>query len=343
MPFGIIAPDIGIDLGTSYVRLFVKGKGIVLSEPTLMVVSADKHMDILAAGEEARIMLGRTTENILPVLPISVGVIADFEMTVLFLRYMIRKAIGTSYLSRPRVAITVPCGLTPVERRAVEEATKEAGTRQVHIVEQPFAAAIGTGLPVYDPRGSLVLNVGGGVTEADLISLGSSVVSRSVRVAGMKMDDAIVNYLKKTFGILINERIAQDLKMDMGNAVEPMESQRAMLRGRDLVTGLPMTVEVTSLQIYEALQEVVEEILLAIRWVLERTPPELATDVLETGIYLTGGGAQLMGLAHYIATELGIPVLLAREPEHCAVLGVGHLVEDFEQLRNLDKAREMEE
>lgn len=334
MAFGFVAPDIGIDLGTCNVRVFVKGKGIVLSEPTLLVVSNDAQREVLAVGEDARIMLGRTTQEIMTVLPVNEGVIADFDMTEIMLRYFVRRAIGAYHLTRPRVAITVPCGLSPVERRAVDEAMRAAGARAVFVVEQPFAAAIGTGLPVYDPVGSLVVDMGGGVTEVALISMGGTVASRSIRVAGNKMNDSIVNTLKQLFGILVSDRTAEDLKLDLGSAVQPGE-QRVMVRGRDVVTGLPMTVEITALQVYEALREPLGQILEALRWVLERTPPELAADVLRNGIHLTGGAAQLPGLDTYLASELGIPVMLAKESADAVALGVGYLAENLELLARI--------
>jgi rod shape-determining protein MreB len=258
-------------------------------------------------------------------------------MTELMLRYFIRKAIGGGYLSKPRMVITVPCGLTDVERRAVNEAARVAGARSVHIVDQPFAAALGTGLPVYDPMGSMLVNIGGGTTEAVLISMNGIVVSRSIRTAGNKLDEAIVNYIKRVYNMLISERTAESLKMDLGAAVPPTEPIRAMVRGRDLVTGLPMTIEIDSLQIHDALKEPLAEIVLAVRWVLERTPPELAVDVLRTGIYLTGGSAQLNGMDVLIASELGIPVLIAHEASDCAALGVGYLAENVELIARIGK------
>ena len=337
MPFGIVAPDLGIDMGTCNFRLSIKGKGIVIYEPTLAVVRNDAKRQVVAVGEDARILLGRTPDDLLTIRPLSDGVIADFDMTEIMLRYFLRKAIGGPYLVKPRLVITVPCGLTAVERRAVDEAARLAGARSVHIVDQPFAAAIGTGLPVHEAVGSMLVDIGGGTTEAVLLSLNNIVVSRSVRVAGNKMDEAIVNYMKRTYNILISDRAAEDLKRDLGSALPPSENYASMVRGRDLVTGLPMTVEVLPQQIYDALQEPLTAVVNAIRWVLERTPPELAVDVSRTGIYLTGGSAQLPGIDKLIAMELGIPVMIAREPSDSVALGIGYLAENIELITRIGK------
>jgi len=333
----LLAPDIGIDLGTCNFRLSVKGKGIVIYEPTIAVVRNNAKREILAIGIDAQVLLGRTSEETLTIRPLVDSVIADFDMTELMLRYFIRKGIGGGFLSRPRMVITVPCGLTDVERRAVNEAARVAGARSVHIVDQPFAAAIGTGLPVYDPTGSMLVNIGGGITEAALISLNGVVVSRSIRVAGNKMDEAIVNYVKRVYNMLISDRTAEALKMDLGSAIQPADPIKAMVRGRDLLTGLPMTVELDSVQVHEALREPLTAIVGAVRWVLERTPPELAVDVLRTGIYLTGGSAQLTGIDVLIASELGIPVLIANEASDCAAQGVGYLAENIEMIARIGK------
>lgn len=343
MAWGIVAPDIGIDLGTCNFRLSVKGKGILIYEPTLAVVQNNTKRDILAIGLDAQIMLGRTSEDTLTIHPLVDSVIADFDMTELMLRYFIRKAIGSAYLSKPRMVITVPCGLTDVERRAVNEAARVAGARSVHIVDQPFAAAIGTGLPVYDPMGSMLVNIGGGTTEAVLISLNGIVVSRSIRIAGNKMDESIVNYIKRVYNMLISDKTAESLKMDLGVAMPPPEPLRAMVRGRDLLTGLPMTVEIDSQQIHDALKEPLSAIVSSVRWVLERTPPELAVDVLRSGIYLTGGSAQLPGMDSLIAVELGIPVRIAREASDCAALGVGYLAENIELIARIGKGEPLTE
>jgi rod shape-determining protein MreB len=337
MPFGFVAPDIGIDLGTCNFRLSVKGKGIVVYEPTIAVVRNNAKRDLVAIGADARLLLGRTAEDTLTVRPVVDSVISDFDMTEMMLRYFIRKAIGAGYLGKPRMVITVPCGLTDVERRAVNEAARVVGARAVHTVDQPFAAALGTGLPVYDPTGSMLVNIGGGTTEAALISLNGIVVSRSIRVAGNKMDEAIVNYMKRAYNMLISEHTAEMLKMDLGSAMPPSDPIRTMVRGRDLLNGLPMTVELDSLQIYDALREPLAAIVAAVRWVLERTPPELAVDVLRTGIYLTGGSAQLSGIDALIATELDMPVLIARDASDCAALGVGYLAENVELISRIGK------
>jgi rod shape-determining protein MreB len=334
---GLFAPDIGIDLGTCNFRLTVKGKGIVIYEPTIAVVRNSAKREILAIGIDAQMLLGRTAEETLTIHPLVDSVIADFDMTELMLRYFIRKAIGSGFLSKPRMVVTVPCGLSDVERRAVNEAARVAGARSVHIVDQPFAAAIGTGLPVYDPMGNMLVNIGGGITEAVLISLNGVVVSRSIRVAGNKMDEAIVNYVKRVYNMLISDRTAEALKMDLGAAMRPTDPIKAMVRGRDLLTGLPRTVELDSQQIHDALREPLADVVGAVRWVLERTPPELAADVLRTGIYLTGGSAQLTGIDVLIASELGIPVLIANEAGDCAAQGVGYLAENIELIARIGK------
>jgi rod shape-determining protein MreB len=334
----IVAPDIGIDLGTANTSVYVRGKGIVVNEPTIVVVESDNKRIVKAIGEEARIMKGRATGGIMDIHPLREGVISDFDMTKLMIQYFIREAIGVSHLVKPRVLITVPCSISPIERHAVTEATKVAGARQVHIIEKPFAAAIGSGLPVYEPVGSMVVDIGGGTTDAAVISLGGVVISHSIRVGGVKMDEAIINFIKREFNMLIGDRTAEEVKMDLGSALPIEETRRALVRGRDLITSLPQTTEITSGQVYEALSEPCLAIMSAIKWVLERTPPELAGDVMRSGIHLTGGGALLFGMDQYIASELGIPVLLAKEPMDCAAMGIGYLAENIEILHRIGKS-----
>ncbi len=334
----IVAPDIGIDLGTSNTLVYVRGKGIVVSEPTVVVVESDNKRNVKAIGEEARIMKGRITGGVIDIHPLREGVISDFDMTKIMIQYFIREAIGVSHLLKPRVLITVPCSISNIERHAVMEAAKVAGARQVHIIEKPFAAAIGSGLPVYDASGSMIVDIGGGTTDVAVISLGGLVISHSIRVGGVKMDEAIINFIKREFNMLIGDRTAEEVKMDLGSALPLEEERKALVRGRDLITSLPQTTEISSTQVYDALSEPCMAVLSAIKWVLERTPPELSADVMRTGIHLAGGGALLFGMDQYIASELGIPVLLAKEPTDCAAMGIGYLAENIELLHRIGKS-----
>ena len=333
----IIAPDIGIDLGTSNTLIYVKNKSILIDEPTLVVVGSGKKRPVKAFGEDARVMLGRTSGEEMAVHPLEDGVIKDYNMTHYMLEFFIRKAIGSSRLVRPRGLITVPCRCKELERRAVREAAYGAGIRKgaLYLIDKPFAAALGSGLPVFEPRGSMVVDIGGGTTDVAVISLGGVVVARSVRVGGVKMDAAIINYIKRKFNLEISERTAEELKIDLGAALQPNDNRRAYVRGLDLVTNLPQTIELNSTMVYEALKAPCQAILAAIQYVLERTPPELAGDVMRSGIHLTGGGSLLSGLDRFIATELDMPVLLAREPLDCAALGVGHLAENTDLLQRM--------
>ena len=333
----IIAPDIAIDLGTSNTRVYVKNKGIVLNEPTLMVVQDGKKKTVKAFGDDARLMLGRTMGDVSAVRPMEGGVIRDYDMAEYMLEFFIRKSIGSSRLVRPRGWITIPSSVTAVERKVVREAAEAAGIRRgaLHLIDKPFAAALGTGLPVFEPKGSMVVDIGGGTTEAAVISLGGIVISKSIRSGGIKMDEAIIDYVKREFNMLIGDRTAEDVKFDLGAALQMNDTRRAFVRGRDLVTNLPQTVEINSNMVYEALRDPCQEILAAIQFVLERTPPELAGDVMRGGIHLTGGGSLLCGMDRFIATELDMPVLLAKEPMECAVTGIGHLSENIDWLQRM--------
>ena len=336
----IVAPDIGIDLGTANTQVYVKKKGIVINEPSLLVADRGGRHAVRAIGEEARVMLGRTSADVVAVRPLSDGMIRDFDMTQYMLQYFLRKAIGVSRLVKPRAIMTVPCRISPIERRAMRKAAVYAGIRdnQITMVEKPFASAYGSGLPVFDPVGSMVVDIGGGTTEAAVISLGGIVVSRSIRIGGIKMDEAIISYIKREFNMLIGDRSAEDVKTALGSALPLKEDRRVLVRGRDMITNLPQTTEITSSQVYEALKAPCQAILAAIQHCLERTPPELAGDVLKSGIHLTGGGALLFGLDQYIASELDMPVLLARDPMNSAALGAGHLADHIELLHRIGKS-----
>lgn len=334
---GFVAHDLGVDLGTSNTLVYVKHKGIMISEPTIVVVDAGNERKVRAVGDDAKIMLGRTTEGVMAVRPMREGVITDFDMTEIMIQYFMRKAIGSSYLVKPRLFLSYPCSISAIERRAVGEAAKYAGSRKVLLVEKPFAAALGSGLPVFDPNGCMVVDIGGGTTDAAVISLGGVVISHSVRVGGVKMDEAIIDFIKREFNILIGDRTAEEVKLDLGSALPLRDERRARIRGRDMVTNLPQTTEITSTQIYEALHEPCLAILGAIKWVLERTTPELAADIMHNGLYLTGGGSLLYGMDQLIASELGIPVLLSKEPMDCAALGLGNIIENYELLEHLGR------
>ena len=336
----IIAPDIGIDLGTANTQVYVRRKGIVIDEPSLLVVDRTGRHAVRAIGEEAWALLGRTAADVTSVRPLSDGMIRDFDMTQYMLQYFVRKAIGASRLVKPRAIMTIPCRVSPIERRAVRKAAVYAGVRQgqLHLVEKPFAAAIGSGLPVFEPTGSMVVDIGGGTTEAAVISLGGIAVSRSIRIGGVKMDESIIAYVKREFNMLIGDRTAEDVKIALGSALPLKEERRVLVRGRDMITNLPQTAEISSSAVYEALKGTCQAILGAIQNVLERTPPELAGDVMKSGIHLTGGASQLFGLDQYIASELDMPVLLARDPMGCAALGAGHLADNIELLHRIGKS-----
>lgn len=331
------APDIGIDLGTSNTVVYVRGRGIVISEPTMVVVDSNNKRNVRAVGDEAKFLLGRTSDALTVVKPLKNGSIADFDMTEMLIRYFIRKAIGVSHVIKPKVVVSIPVGLPAVSRKAVSEAAEVAGAKTVFLVEKPFAAAIGSGLPVYEPVGSMVVDIGGGTTDVAVVSLGGLVVAQSIQVGGAKMDEAIINYIKREFNMLIGDRTAEDVKLDLAAAMPLSEGRHVRIRGRDLLSPQAMDIEFTSAQAHEAIKEPCRAILAAIKWVLERTPPELAADIMRSGVHLTGGGAQLFAMDQFIATELGIPVLIAKEPEDCTVMGLGYLVENMQLLQNLGK------
>lgn len=316
----------GIDLGTASVLVYVRGRGIVLSEPS--VVAIDKNTDrILAVGEQARQMLGRTPANIVAIRPMRDGVIADYEVTEAMLKYFINRVYGRGWrLFRPYVMICVPAEVTSVEKRAVIEAALSAGAKKANLIEEPMAAAIGAGLSVEEPGGNMVVDIGGGTTDVAVISLGGIVVSESLRVAGNKMDEAIVRYIRKNYNLMIGERTAEDLKIQIGSAYPPQEPLSLNIRGRDLINGLPKSISVTSMEVMEAIEEPVSSIVEAVKSVLERTPPELAADIIDRGILLTGGGALLRGLDELLTKSTGMPVKVADDPISCVAIGTGKAV-----------------
>jgi len=327
----------GIDLGTANTLVFVKGKGIVLQEPSVVALHRESG-SVLAVGEEAKRMIGRTPGNIVAIRPMKDGVIADFEVTQTMLRYFIRRAHARSLLlQRPIVVIAVPTGVTEVERRAVEGAAMQAGARQVYPVEEPLAAAIGAGLPIEEPRGNMIVDIGGGTTEVAIISLGGIVTSQSIRVAGDEMDEAIVSYIKRTYSLAIGDQTAEMIKIRIGSAHPgdpPTDADESIdVRGRDLISGLPKTLLITAEEVRKALAEPVTAILEAIKVTLERTPPELASDVIDRGIVMTGGGSLLRGLDKLVSQETGMPVIRAEEPLLSVVRGAGKTVEDPKILR----------
>ena len=331
------APDIGIDLGTSNTVVYVRGRGIVISEPTMVVVDSNNKRNVRAVGDEAKFLLGRTSDALTVVRPLKGGSISDFDMTEMLIRYFLRKAIGVSHVVKPKVVVSIPVGLPAVSRKAVTEAAQVAGAKKVFLVEKPFAAAIGSGLPVYEPVGSMVVDIGGGTTDVAVVSLGGIVVAQSIQVGGVKMDEAIINYIKREFNMLIGDRTAEDVKLDLAAAMPLAEGRQVRIRGRDLLSPQAMDIEFTSAQAHEAIKEPCRAILAAIKWVLERTPPELAADIMRSGVHLTGGSAQLFAMDQFIATELGIPVLIAKEPEDCTIMGLGYLVENIQLLSGSNK------
>ncbi len=330
--FGIFSTDIGIDLGTANTLVYLKDHGVVLREPSIVAVKAGT-TQVLAVGEEAKRMLGRTPGNITAIRPLKDGVIADFEITEAMLRHFITKAHGTRRLIRPRVVIAVPSGITEVEKRAVKDSALHAGAREVYLIEEPMAAAIGVGLPVIDPAANMIVDIGGGTTEVAIISLAGIVFSRSVRVAGDELDESIVNYIKRSYNILIGERTAEDIKLQIGSAF-PLEKELTMnVKGRDLVAGLPKTITITSQEIRDALLEPISTIVDAVRITLERCPPELSADLVDHGVVLAGGGALLRGLDQLIAQETGLPVHIAEDPLSAVVEGTGRALQEIEFLR----------
>ena len=323
--------DVGIDLGTSSVLVYVKNKGIVLREPSVVAVEKITGK-IYAVGEEARRMLGRTPGNIVAIRPLRDGVISNFDITERLLRHFLKKVVGTRIFFKPRVVVCVPSGVTEVEKRSVIEATEEAGARHTYLIEEPIAAAIGAGIDISQPRGNMVVDIGGGTTDVAIISLGGSVLSESIKVAGDRFDESIVRYMRKKHNLLIGERTAEDIKIKIGSAYPRPEVVTMNVRGRNLVTGLPKTVEVTSEETEEALREATSQIVEAVHSVLEKTPPELASDIIDRGIVITGGGALLDGISQRFSEVLTVPVMVAETPLDDVAVGSGKLLEHIEEL-----------
>ena len=331
--------DMGIDLGTANTLVFVKGKGIVLSEPSVVAINTTTRK-LLAVGAEAKLMIGRTPGNIVAIRPLKDGVIADFDIAQTMLKKLIEKVTSKSAFTSPRIIVCYPSGVTEVERRAIEDAAKFAGARDVVLMEEPMAAAIGAGLPVAEPTGSMIVDIGGGTTEVAIISLGGIVTSKSLRVAGDELDQSIIAYVKKEFNLLIGERTSEQIKMEIGSAYKIDEENIEMeIKGRDMITGLPKIVVITEDQIRDALKDPVIAIIEAIKTTLERTPPELASDIMDKGIMLTGGGALLKGLDQLIRNETNMPVHIAESPLDCVVLGAGKALENFDELNRSQRGQ----
>lgn len=334
---GWFSNDLAIDLGTANTLVYVRGKGIVLTEPSVVAVRKDERGQnrVLAVGKDAKMMLGKTPGNITAIRPMKDGVIADFEVAEAMLRYFIRKVHNRRTLIRPRVIICIPSGVTQVEKRAVRESAESAGAHEVYLIEEPMAAAIGAGLPITEPVCNMVVDIGGGTTEVAVISLAGIVYSRSVRVGGDKMDLAILQHIKRQYNLLIGERTAELIKTTIGNAFPLGETDKMMIKGRDLVTGIPKTVEVNSDEIRESIQEQIDSILETIKIALEQTPPELAGDIVDRGIVLTGGGALLKNLDHFLRLQTGLPIMLTEDPLSTVVIGSGKALEDIEILKDV--------
>jgi rod shape-determining protein MreB len=327
-----LTPELGIDLGTANILVYMRGKGIVLREPSVVAMSTSTKK-VLAVGEEARMMIGRTPGNIVAIRPMSEGVIADYTTTQRMLEHLINKVIGRKRIFKPRVLVCVPSGVTSVERRAVLQAAREAGAGEAYTIEEPMAAAIGAGLPISNPGGNMVVDIGGGTTDIAVISLEGICISRSLRVGGNKMDEVIMRHIKSAHNLMIGDRTAEEIKIKIGSAY-PLEEEMTMdVRGRDLVAGLPRTVQVTSVEIREALAEPITQIVERVKAVLEQTPPELSADIIERGVWLTGGGALLRGLDRLLSVATDIPVHVAEDPLSCVAIGTGRALEEFPAIR----------
>jgi rod shape-determining protein MreB and related proteins len=329
----LLGRDMAVDLGTANTLVYVRGRGIILNEPSVVAVNV-KDGRPLAVGAEAKRMIGRTPSHIQAIRPLKDGVIADFEICEKMLRYFIQR-VHQRRFAKPRMVICVPSGITGVEQRAVMEAAEYAGARKAYIIEEPMAAAIGAGLPVHEPTGNMVVDIGGGTTEVAVISLGGIVTSQSVRIGGDELDEAIIAYIKKEYSLALGERTAEEIKIALGSAFPLAEELHAEIRGRDLVTGLPKTVVVSTQEIRKAIDEPVSAIIDAVKVTLDKTPPELAADIMEQGIVLTGGGALLHGLDARLQDETGMPIVVARDPLNCVAVGSGQCLEEFEALKQV--------
>jgi rod shape-determining protein MreB len=334
---GMFSNDLAIDLGTANTLVYVKGEGIVMNEPSVVAVQRDMRgaKQILAVGTEAKNMLGRTPGSIVAIRPLKDGVIADFEITEAMLRYFIEKAHNRRTMVKPRVIVCVPFGITEVEKRAVKESAESAGAREVFLIEEPMAAAIGAGLPITEPSGSMIVDIGGGTTEVAVISLAGIVFSKSIRVGGDKMDEAIVSFMKRKYNLLIGERTAEQIKISIGTAYPDDEVQTMHVKGRDMVAGIPKTIEVASEEVREAIAEPVNMIVEAVRVALEQTPPELAADIVDKGIVLAGGGALIKNLDILLREETGLPIMIAEDPLSAVVLGSGKALDQIDILSNV--------
>lgn len=324
--------DMGVDLGTANTLVYIKGRGIVAREPSVVAIDRDTKQ-VLAVGEEAKKMIGRTPGNIIAIRPLKDGVIANFDVTKSMLKYFIKKATKRRTFFQPRVVVCVPSGVTEVEKKAVEDAAVHAGARDAYLIEEPMAAAIGAGLPVHEATGSMIVDIGGGTTEVAIISLGGIVTSKSIRVGGDELDESIVAYIKKEYSLMIGERTAEEIKIRIGTADQNAEETKMDIRGRDMISGLPKTMEISSKEIYEAMKEPIFNIIDSIKSTLEKTPPELASDVMEFGIMLTGGGALLGSLDTLIKDETGMPVHIADEPLDCVAIGTGKALDSIDVLK----------
>jgi len=331
---GLFSKDLAVDLGTANTVVFVKGKGIVLREPSVVAIH-NESKEVIAVGSEAKQMLGRTPGNIVAIRPMRDGVIANFEVTEAMIKHFIRKVHNRKTLVRPRVVIGVPSGITQVEKRAVRDSATSAGAREVYLMEEPMAAAIGVGLPISSPTGNMIVDIGGGTTEVAVISLSGIVYSRSVRVAGDEMDEAIINYIKRKYNLLIGERTAEEIKIRIGSAYPLEEKQELEVKGRDLVAGIPKVLIINDEEIREALREPVSTIVETVKIALERTPPELAADIIDKGIVMAGGSAMLKGLDLLLREETGLPIILAEDPLSAVAIGTGKALDDLELLKKV--------
>ncbi|KXG11472.1 Rod shape-determining protein MreB [Anoxybacillus sp. P3H1B] len=337
--FGLGTRDLGIDLGTANTLVYVKGKGIVVREPSVVALQKDTKQ-IVAVGNEAKNMIGRTPGNVVALRPMKDGVIADYETTAIMMKYYINQATKNKgfFAGKPYVMVCVPYGITAVEERAVIDATRQAGARDAYTIEEPFAAAIGANLPVWEPTGSMVVDIGGGTTEVAVISLGGIVTSQSIRIAGDEMDESIIQYIRKTYNLMIGERTAEAIKVEIGSAGTPEGIGTMEIRGRDLLTGLPKTIEISAEEIAEALRDTVYAIVDSVKNTLEKTPPELAADIMDRGIVLTGGGALLRNLDKVISKETEMPVIVAENPLDCVAIGTGKALDHIHLFKNKAKS-----